>query len=487
VASDTVVLRHPRDVVALVNSGRISGGNSGLIIWIALGGILMDAYDFTSLAFGLPYFSAQFHLSSLTSGIVNGAVLIGAMAGSVFGGYLMDRIGRYRIFTTNLILLVVATVVAALAPAMWVLLIARFLMGIGLGIEFPVALSFIAEYSAQQAKGRALNKYPLVWYSSVAGTYAVVVVTYFIFNAAGWNQDNMWRVAVAFGIVPEILLMLLRRRYMSESPAWIAMNADLNAAAAVLRRAYGVDAQVAPDAVLTVERPRVGFSGMRDVWRAKYRVRTIQASLVSLTQGMEYYAVGYYIGAITLSLVGKSTLTGVVGPLIFNVAFGVTGGILSVALVQRTGMRRLAVLGFIGTTSTLVVIGLIGSGATGWVVWFGAFMLGVFIFSHAFGPGTQGQTFATMSYPASLRGVGIGTVQIFNRIGGTVGLVLFPILTADFGLRALLYLAIAPFVGLLTLLVIRWDPTHVDVDAEDYQDPDGSDAATSRTGAQAGA
>ena len=226
---------------------------------------------------------------------------------------------------------------------------------------------------------------------------------------------------------------------------------------------------------------------MRDVWRAKYRVRTIQASLVSLTQGMEYYAVGYYIGAITLSLVGKSTLTGVVGPLIFNVAFGVTGGILSVALVQRTGMRRLAVLGFIGTTSTLVVIGLIGSGATGWVVWFGAFMLGVFIFSHAFGPGTQGQTFATMSYPASLRGVGIGTVQIFNRIGGTVGLVLFPILTADFGLRALLYLAIAPFVGLLTLLVIRWDPTHVDVDAEDYQDPDGSDAATSRTGAQAGA
>ena len=109
------------------------GGNSGLIIWIALGGILMDAYDFTSLAFGLP-FLAQFHLSSLTSGIVNGAVLIGAMAGSVFGGYLMDRIGRYRIFTTNLILLVVATVVAALAPAMWVLLIARFLMGIGLGI-----------------------------------------------------------------------------------------------------------------------------------------------------------------------------------------------------------------------------------------------------------------------------------------------------------------------------------------------------------------
>jgi hypothetical protein len=481
--SDTVTLRHPRDVVDLVNSGRIRGGNSGLIVWIALGGILMDAYDFTSLAFGLPYFTKEFHLSSLTAGVVNGAVLVGAMAGSVFGGYLMDRIGRYRVFTTNLILLVIATVVAALAPAMWVLLIARFIMGIGLGIEFPVALSFIAEYSAQRVKGRALNKYPLVWYSSVAGTYAVVVVTYFIFKGTGWDQNYMWRVAVGFGIVPEILLMVLRRKYMSESPAWVAMNADLNTAARVLRDAYGVDAQVAPGAVLTVERPRAGLSALRKVWAGKYRIRTIQASLVSLTQGMEYYAVGYYIGAITLTLVGKSTLTGIVGPLIFNVLFGVTGGILSTMVVQRTGMRLLAILGFIGTTSTLVIIGLIGGGATGWVVWFGAFLLGVFIFSHAFGPGTQGQSFATLSYPASLRGMGIGTVQIGNRIGGTAGLVLFPLLTEWFGLHALLILAIAPFIGLLTLLFIRWDPTHVDVDADDFQ----TSGATTPVADEAGA
>jgi MFS family permease len=467
---DTVVLRHPRDVVTLINSGRIAGGNSSLIVWIALGGILMDAYDFTSLAFGLPYFTAEFHLSSLTSGIINGAVLIGALFGSVFGGYLMDLVGRYRIFTTNLILLVIATVVAALAPDMWVLLGARFVMGIGLGIEFPVALSFIAEYSAQRAKGTALNKYPLVWYSSVAGTYVVVVVTYFIFTGAGWDQNNMWRVAVAFGVVPEIALMLLRRKYLAESPAWIAMNADLKTAASLLRRTYGIVAEVAPDAVLTIPRPHAGFSGMRDVWNRRYRVRTIQASLVSFAQGLEYYAVGYYLGAITLSLVGKSTLTGVVGPLIFNVVFGVTGGILSVSIVRRTGMRKLAVWGFVGTTGSLVVIGLIGSGATGWLVWFGAFLLGVFIFSHAFGPGTQGQTFAAMSYPASLRGTGIGTVQIFNRIGGTAGLVLFPILTDDFGLRGLLILAVIPFIGLLTVIFIRWDPTHVDVDAEDYQD-----------------
>jgi predicted MFS family arabinose efflux permease len=468
-STGTVTLRHPRDVVTLVNSGRISGGNSGLIVWIALGGILMDAYDFTSLAFGLPYFSAQFHLSSLTEGIVNGAVLIGAMLGSVFGGYLMDRVGRYRIFTTNLVLLVIATIVAALAPSVWVLLIARFVMGIGLGIEFPVALSFIAEYSAQQSKGRALNKYPLVWYSSVAATYAVVAVTYVIFRSAGWDQNLVWRVGVGFGIVPEVLLMVLRRKYMTESPAWIAMNADLNTAAGVLRKAYGIDAQVAPDAVQTVDRPRAGLSGMRTVWSARYRNRTWQATLVSLTQGAEYYAVGYYLGAITLSMVGKSTMTGIIGPLVFNLLFGVAGGILSSMVVQRTGLRMLAIAGFIGTTSTLIIIGLIGSSATGWVVWLGAFMLGLFIFSHAFGPGTQGQSLATMSYPASLRGAGIGTVQIGNRLGGTAGLVLFPLLTAAFGLKALLFLAIVPFIGLVTLLVIRWDPTNVDVDLDDYQ------------------
>ena len=52
-ASATIQIRTPQDVVELVNSGRVKGGNAGAIVLIALGGIFIDAYDFTSLAFGV--------------------------------------------------------------------------------------------------------------------------------------------------------------------------------------------------------------------------------------------------------------------------------------------------------------------------------------------------------------------------------------------------------------------------------------------------
>ena len=75
---------------------------------------------------------------------------------------------------------------------------------------------------------------------------------------------------------------------------------------------------------------------------------------------------------------------------------------------------------------------------------------------------------ATMSYPTSIRGAGVGFAQIGNRSGGAIGLAFWPVLTAALGLNALLVLAAVPFLGLVALLLIRWDPTDADVDAEDF-------------------
>ena len=83
-----------------------------------------------------------------------------------------------------------------------------------------------------------------------------------------------------------------------------------------------------------------------------------------------------------------------------------------------------------------------------------------------------------MSYPTSIRGVGVGFAQTGNRVGGTIGLVVWPMLTAAYDLGALLFLAAIPLLGLASLLLIRWDPTHVDVDVDDYAEETGpSDTA----------
>ena len=97
-STDKLTIRSADDVVEAVNSGRVSGGYEKAIVLIALGGIFIDAYDFTSLAFGLKDITTEFQLGSVSQGVVAASIMVGAFFGAVFGGYLVDRIGRYRMF-----------------------------------------------------------------------------------------------------------------------------------------------------------------------------------------------------------------------------------------------------------------------------------------------------------------------------------------------------------------------------------------------------
>nr|HAS1763092.1 MFS transporter [Enterobacter asburiae] len=73
------------------------------------------------------------------------------------------------------------------------------------------------------------------------------------------------------------------------------------------------------------------------------------------------------------------------------------------------------------------------------------------------------------SYPTSLRGVGAGLNQTLMRSSSTLSLFLFPLLVASLDTAVFWVIALAPFIGLASLLAIRWEPSGYDVDAEDYR------------------
>ncbi len=470
-ASTTIQIRTPQDVVDLVNSGRVKGGNAGAIVLIALGGIFIDAYDFTSLAFGVKDITKEFGLGAVMESVVTASIMVGALLGALFGGYWVDKIGRYRMFMADMLFFVVAAIGCALAPNLELLILFRFLMGIGIGLDFPVALAFIAEYTASRGKGRSVTLWQPMWYVAVGATFAILLPFYFLIPES--SHGDLWRIAVGFGAVPALIVMLVRHRYMDESPMWAANQGDLHEAARILRHSYGADVEVAPDAPPVQRRRSADFSPrvIKKLFAKRYRARTALAGIVGAMQSMEYYAVGFYLSFITLELFGESRLTGIVVPMVFNFAFGVTGGFLGCALLNRWGSRTLAQRGFICTTVLLVLAGVIGGGGgvEGPVAYLGGLLIGLFIFFHAAGPGAQGMTLATLSYPTSLRGAGAGFAQAVLRVGSTMGLVFFPIMTDALGLTALAVLAIAPAIGLLATVLIRWEPIGADVDAEDFE------------------
>ncbi len=70
--------------------------------------------------------------------------MVGTIVGNIIGGWLTDKYGRYSVFMADMFFFVISAIAAGLAPNVWALIGARFLMGIGVGIDLPVAMSYLA-------------------------------------------------------------------------------------------------------------------------------------------------------------------------------------------------------------------------------------------------------------------------------------------------------------------------------------------------------
>jgi len=147
------VIRSAADITRLVNQGASTLSDARIVIAIALGGVFLDAYDLGALAFGMKDITREFGLSPSGAGMVASAITFGAIIGALFGGYLTDKIGRYRVFMADMFFFVVAALACAFAPNEYVLGASRFVMGLGVGLDLPVAMAFLAEFSKLSGRG----------------------------------------------------------------------------------------------------------------------------------------------------------------------------------------------------------------------------------------------------------------------------------------------------------------------------------------------
>ncbi|MFD1561120.1 MFS transporter [Paraburkholderia silviterrae] len=480
-ATDTVhphlVIRSAEDVARIVNAGPAQGSKTRAVIAIALGGVFLDAYDLTSLAYGVKDIAREFALSPAQVGFVSAAIAFGAILGALFGGYLTDRIGRYRVFMADMLFFVVAAIVAGLAPNAWVLGGARFLMGFGVGLDLPVAMAFLAEFSRVSGRGNkaaSVAAWCPAWYAATSTCYLLILALYAVLPAhhSGW----LWRLTLAFGAVPAIAIILVRHRYISESPVWAANQGDLEGAARILKQSWGVDAVVERNVGEAASAPVPAHAPRSASWRnygvlfnATYRRRTILAATIGAASSFGYNAIIFGLPVIIASFLQQGPLTTIVASLLLNLLFAFVGGLIGVRTAPTVGAWKMTVLGHALQVGALVGLALIGHPSSGVFVALAIVLLGAYLFAQGFGPGSHSMTYASLSYPTSLRGIGVGLNQTLVRSASTVSLFLFPVLAAALGTKVFWVIAIAPLASLLVLLAIRWEPSGYDIDSEDYR------------------
>ncbi|WP_322101568.1 MFS transporter [Paraburkholderia sp. J41] len=464
------VIRSAQDVARIVNAGAAKGSNARIVIAIALGGVFLDAYDLTSLAYGVKDIAREFALSPVQVGFVSAAITFGAILGALFGGYLTDRIGRYRVFMADMLFFVVAAIAAGLAPNAWVLGGARFLMGFGVGLDLPVAMAFLAEFSRVAGKGNkaaSVAAWCPAWYAATSTCYLLILGLYAVLpeSQLGW----LWRLTLAFGAVPALAIIAVRSRYISESPVWAANQGDLEGAARILKRTYGVDAVVERDRA--AEKPQARGASWRNygvLFNATYRRRTILAATIGAASSFGYNAIIFGLPVIIASFLKQGPLTTIVAALALNLLFAFVGGLIGVRTAPTVGAWKMTVLGHSLQFVSLIGLALIGHPGSGVFVALAILLLGGYLFGQGFGPGSHSMTYASLSYPTSLRGIGVGFNQTLVRSASTISLFLFPILAAALGTKVFWVIAVAPLTSLLVLLAIRWEPSGYDIDAEDY-------------------
>jgi MFS family permease len=239
---------------------------------------------------------------------------------------------------------------------------------------------------------------------------------------------------------------------MWESPLWTANHVGLTEAARLLEKTYNVKVRVEGNLAAMAKTASTSYAA---IFSQPYRARTVLVSIISITQSLEYFAVGFYLPSISVVIFGNDFVYAALGTLVSTIA-GVIGGLLAAAYVDKLGIRRLIIAGYCVVTISLLSFWWTADSVSPYV---SIMLIYVFILGQTLGPGSVSASLAALSYPTLLRGTGAGWAQGMVRIGTIIGLFFFPPLLAKIGLPTLmLVLALVPVAGLLSLWFVKWEP-----------------------------
>jgi PHS family inorganic phosphate transporter-like MFS transporter len=388
-------------------------------------GFFTDAYDLFVIGIVSTLLKDQWHLGAGQLALLNAVMLGAAFLGALAFGRLADVIGRTRVYWMSAAMMVLAAVGSALSPSLAVLVAFRFVLGFGVGGDYPVSAVLMSEYAHHSNRGRMIG---LVFSAQAVGLVVGPLAALALLGG-GAGPGLTWRLLLGLGAIPAAIAVWLRRT-MPEPPRYAA-----GPGRGTGRRgaAPGARELLASRALLLT---LAGTAGCWFLLDYAYYGNTISTPQI--------------IGLISPH--ASQTQAIAIQLAIFAVA-AVPGYLLAVARMDRIGHRRLQLLGFIAMGACFAVIGLVPGMTTAVVPFLLAY--GISYFFAEFGPNVTTFVLPGELFPTRLRATGHGISAGVGKLGAFIGVFLFPVLQHALGLRGSLLLTagISALGALLTLVL----------------------------------
>ncbi|MFZ2059279.1 MAG: MFS transporter [Acidimicrobiales bacterium] len=416
------------------------------VVLISGMGFFTDAYDLFVIGTVGAIVTTQWHLSTTEASWVTGAALLGAVAGAFVFGRIADVLGRKSVYALVAGIMIVGALASAFSPNFVCLVLARLVLGIGIGGDYPVSAVLMSEYSNRRDRGRLVG---MVFSMQALGLTVGPLVGLALLSS-GVTQALSWRVLLGLGAVPAAAVIYLRAK-MPESPRFQA-------------RVQGEGERAAREAAAfskgVVDAPAVSAEGTRRMGFREFLSNPQMLLLLVGTAGSWFlFDYAYYGNTLSLPAILKgvdahATLEAKLAwTLAIFVVFAVPGYALAVMRMDRIGHKRLQLIGF-----TVMAVAFIALGAiprlTATVVPF-LLVFGVSYFFVEFGPNTTTFVLPSEVFPVSMRTTGHGIAAGIGKLGAFIGVFLVPQLQRHIGLRGMLLVAaVASILGFSLSLVL---------------------------------
>jgi putative MFS transporter len=405
------------------------------IAMLSSGGSFLDGFDISIISVAILILRPEFTLTSTDVTLLLGSTILGMIFGGVIVGYIADLKGRRYLYLWDMIFFILFTVLCAVATDYLQLLIFRLLLGIAIGADYAITPTIISEFSPAKRRGMLLSLSGAAWFIGAFGAYGVGTVLIPLGNVS-------WRYMFLVGIIPAIIILLLRRD-VPESPRWLlahGKNEKANQAMEI------IDSSVNVQAPVTYTKTKIS-----DLFTRKYIAATVFISVFWFALDAVTYVIALN-GPSILEDIGL-TSDAASGYATIIALLAIIGAGIAIIFIDSVGRKSLTVIGFAGMLITLILAAVLFDYFP--VVIYIVLLFVVFEITEELGPGIISSIYPQELYPTEIRSTAQGFGTTISRVGALFGIFAFAFISTSYGIGGgLIFLAGISGIGLIVTLLL---------------------------------
>ena len=416
-----VSITHGRSEFVEMDNAKISKQH-WKIMFISGMGFFTDAYDLFIIGVVMALLKPMWHVGKVEEGLVESTALLASAIGALLFGRVADMLGRKRIYGVEVLVLAAGAIACAFSPNIWWLIGFRFILGIGIGGDYPVSATIMSEYAGKAHRGMLVS---LVFAMQAAGLIVGPLLAAAMLSTS-LSHDIIWRILVSVGALPA-LAVYGARRHLKETPRFLKAAGHKEDEHGRLRKSEHWDKSTHSVSFWD------GFHRLVD--NNMLLARLVGASAAWFLMDFAYYG-NTVSSPLVLSALGTdhSLLQKTLTQLGIFAIFAAPGYAVAALTMDHLGRKTIQILGF---TMMAIMFGLLAviPGIERLVYPF-LVIYGFSYFFTEFGPNATTFIYPSEIFPVRVRTTGHGIAAAMGKIGGFIGVFTFPFFMHWHGLPA---------------------------------------------------